>query len=138
MRACIDIILDPLGNVHLDSIGDPVFPGATGAPGVYRFRFTRGEWRGTYVGEAETMNRRFQQYRTPGVKQPTNIRIHDLIIATLNAGGGVSVDAAYQGTLVIDGADVMLDMTSKAARVLAESALLADAVARRHSEILNL
>ena len=138
MRACIDITLAPLGNVTIDSAGDQVFPSPERAPGVYRFAMKRGGWRGVYIGEADVMTRRFQHYRKPGPTQYTNIRIHEQIADTLGSGGRVNVDVAYLGTLTIDGAAVTLDLTTKAGRALAESALLADEIARGHGEILNL
>lgn len=55
-----------------------VFPRAPNAAGVYRLTFQddRGRQTGVYVGEADLLLRRFQQYRTPGVSQQTNLRLN--------------------------------------------------------------
>ncbi len=44
-----------------------------------------------YVGEAESLKRRIQQVKTPGVSQQTNLRLHDLFEKTLAAGGIVEL-----------------------------------------------
>jgi hypothetical protein len=60
---------EPLGRVGLDPQGKLVFPRAPSRPGLYRFEFDGAKGRQEYIGETDTLNRRFQHYRTPGPSQ---------------------------------------------------------------------
>ena len=43
------------------------------------FVFTGADGIHLYIGETDSLNRRFQQYRTPGPTQTTNIRLNLLM-----------------------------------------------------------
>ena len=58
-----------------------------------------------YVGEASILSRRFQNYRTPGPTQHTNIRMNALFAACLGRDETITVDVISR---VRDGADSSL------------------------------
>ena len=105
--------------------GKLVFPRAPNVAGVYRLTFQDGGGMpaGVYVGEADLLPRRFQQYRTPGPSQQTNLRLNPIMVNTLTGGGRIAVEIAASAQLIAaDGPAVPLDLTWKAARVLVERA----------------
>jgi hypothetical protein len=114
----------PCGLVTLAE-GKLVFPRVPNAAGVYRLTFQDdcGQQSGVYVGEADLLPRRFQQYRTPGASQQTNLRLNPVMVSTLATGGRVAIEIAITAHLrSADGSAVPLDLTWKAARVLVERA----------------
>lgn len=114
----------PCGLVTLAE-GKLLFPRAPSTPGVYRLTFQddRGQDAGVYVGEADLLRRRFQQYRTPGPSQQTNLRLNPFMVNTLATGGRIAVEVAVAARFTsADGSEIPLDLTWKAARVLVERA----------------
>lgn len=96
------------------------FPLVDEVPGLYRFQLPGR----VYVGETDRLRRRFQHYRTPGLRQPTNIRLNAAIKAALEAGGRVAVEVVTEATIDIGRGPEVLDLSSKAARLLVESAAI--------------
>jgi hypothetical protein len=126
----------PAGQVALVD-GRLVFPRVPNVAGIYRFLFSdaAGVQRQMYVGEADLLTRRLQHYRTPGPSQPTNLRLNQLMVETLGAGGRIAVEIATQAQAVIsDEMSAALDLTSKAVRVLVERA--AEVMARTAGAVL--
>lgn len=114
-----------LGRVALDSQGKLVFPRVPTRPGLYRFEFGEAKGRREYIGETDTLDRRFQHYRTPGPSQRTNIRLNALMDEALSSHGTVGV------SVILDGATIMMGrqkkpagMQSKSNRVLLEHAAI--------------
>jgi hypothetical protein len=95
--------------------GSPKFPPVPTAPGVYRITLTalNGQ-RTVYVGEAVSVSRRFAGYRNPGPTQPTNRRLHALLLELIAAGG--TADVALVLNAEFDGRP--LDLRSTSARQL--------------------
>jgi hypothetical protein len=108
-----------LGRVVLDATG-LVFPRATAAPGLYRFACANE----VYVGEAEVLSRRMQHYRTPGVRQPTNLRVNAWMRERLRAGLIIELATATSVRVEIEGASRAADLRRKEERVAAEHAAL--------------
>ncbi|MGO8976324.1 MAG: hypothetical protein ACLQNV_22725 [Steroidobacteraceae bacterium] len=114
-----------LARVGLDPQGKLAFPRAPSQPGLYRFEFDGAKGRQEYIGETDTLDRRFQHYRTPGPSQSTNIRLNALMREVINSNGTVGV------SIIVDGASVTMDgrtrsprMQSKLDRVLLEHAAI--------------
>ena len=119
-----------LGQVRSDEDGRLLFPSAPRRPGLYRFRLSgRGPAR-HYVGETEELRRRFQQYRTPGPTQQTNIRMSAEFADHLSGGGCIGVDIVTGEIMVLAaGAPIQVDLAGKAMRRLLEHAALVDEAA---------
>ena len=67
--------------------------------------------------------RRFQQYRTPGPSQQTNLRLNGLFCDHLEGGGQIELDVATDGVEVGSGGrPVPVDLNDAAMRNLVESA----------------
>lgn len=115
----VDFAWREVGHIRVEA-GKLRFPAVPDAPGVYRFDL--GET--VYIGEADRLRRRFQHYRTPGVGQPTNVRLNSLMLRLLAGGGAVSVCAVTSASIDVDGHSSPLDLGQKAARLLIESAAL--------------
>ena len=73
-----------------------------------------------YVGEASELRRRFQQYRTPGSSQRTNLRLNQLFRDHLEGGGHIEVDVAEGVQLGSDGGPTA-DLNDASLRKLVES-----------------
>jgi hypothetical protein len=58
-----------LARVGLDPQGKLAFPRAPSRPGLYRFEFDGAKGRQEYIGQTDTLGRRFQHYRTPGSRR---------------------------------------------------------------------
>ena len=115
----------PLGRLQLGEDGRLKFPVAPGKPGLYRFRFVGGSDSRLYIGETDELRRRFQHYRTPGVRQQTNIRINEEFRRRMEAGGDIEVDIVHDRIAVSSaGAPVGVDLADKAVRRLLEHAAL--------------
>ncbi len=115
----VDFVWTPLGRVVLDATG-LVFPRATAEPGLYRFACANE----VYVGEAEILNRRMLHYRTPGARQPTNLRMNAWMRERLGAGLMIELATATTVRVEIDGATRAADLRRKEERVAAEHAAL--------------
>jgi hypothetical protein len=96
------------------------FPEVPESPGVYRF----GLGQTVYIGEADRLRRRFQHYRTPGVGQPTNLRLNALMLRLLGESSAVAVCTVTTASIEVDGRGSLLDFRDKAARLLVENAAL--------------
>lgn len=104
--------------------------------GVYQWVFRHGDRERRYVGEAASLRGRFQQYRTPGRRQSTNLRMNDRARRVLEAGGTVVVLTTTDVTVVRGVRRSELDLSSKHARCLVENAALVDLLASA-GEIIN-
>lgn len=116
-----------LGAVTLDDAGKVTFPRPLPAvPGLYRLRFTGGDVERFYIGETDNVRRRLgTNYRSPGPRQRTSLRVNEALATHLAAGGDVSVDAALTAEWSNGDDDLeSLDLTRKASRLLAENAAL--------------
>ncbi len=114
-----------LGRVGLDSQGKLAFPPAPSLPGLYRFEFDGRKGRQEYIGETDTLDRRFQHYRTPGPSQSTNIRINALMREVINSKGAVGVSVVVDGVRVtMSGLTKPPRLQEKFDRVLLEHAAL--------------
>ena len=114
-----------LGRVTLDLQGKLAFPRAPSRPGLYRFEFDRPKGRQEYIGETDTLDRRFQHYRTTGPSQSTNIRINALMREVINSKGAVGV------SIVVDGARITMGARTKRPRLQNKS----DRVLLEHAAI---
>lgn len=128
-----------LGMARLDAGRKIVFPGPIPAvPGVYRFTLTTPGGRNRlYIGESDNLRRRLgSNYRTPGPRQQTSLRVNALLVGQLDAGGGVEVDISVSASIALPGSDpVSLDLGRKAGRLLAENAAL---VLARHGDTADI
>lgn len=114
-----------LGRVSLNSQGKLVFPRTPSRPGLYRFEFDGMKGRQEYIGETDTLDRRFQHYRTPGPTQSTNIRLNALMREVINSNGTVSVSILADGAAItMEGRTRPPRMQSKSERVLLEQAAI--------------
>lgn len=113
------------GSVLLDSTSKPAMPKLPARPGIYRFtlRDDEDEIVGVYIGESDNLARRMGNYRNPGSGQPTNQRVNQRILVTLEHGGSVELAVAVEVTA--DGED--LDLARRPARLLAENLALIQA-----------
>ena len=115
---------DHLGRIDYDKAERLAFPSIPNGPGLYRFRL-RGSEEQHYIGEADDLRRRFQQFRTPGKGQPTNNRINSEIRTVLDGGDRVEVDIAVAKLRVAVNETLFpVDLYDKAMRVLLEHAAL--------------
>ena len=131
-----------LGVATLDPTGKVTFPGPlpTG-PGLYRFTLTgRSAPNRIYIGESDNLRRRLNSnYRNPGPRQRTSLRINALLVEHLSIGAHVTVDISVVGMLhVADSGPLALDLSRKAGRLLAESAALVLAQHSEDADIENL
>lgn len=131
-----------LGMVALDNGGKLAFPGPIPArPGLYRFTLTNHLGRGrVYIGESDNLRRRLStNYRNPGPRQHTSLRVNALLVEFLRLGAEVAVDLSIEATLhAPSAADSALDLSRKAGRLLAESAALVLAQVSDAADIENL
>lgn len=119
-----------LGALTLERNGKVAFPRPLPqAPGLYRMHFTAtGPDRldRFYIGETDNLRRRLaSNYRNPGPRQQTSLRVNEALRAHLAAGGVVTLGVALTAELGERDRDPEpLDLTRKAGRLLAESAAL--------------
>ncbi|MEU8816195.1 hypothetical protein [Actinoplanes sp. NPDC048796] len=126
------------GSVALDATGKPAFPRVAASHGLYRLTFS-GPVTRIYIGESENLHRRLSNnYRNPGPSQQTSLRINALLREHLTTGGTVSLAVATAASVVVDEQERALDLTSKAGRLLAESAALVAARMAGDAQIVNL
>ena len=127
VRIALEYRWHSLGQVQTDADGRLLFPAAPRRPGLYRFRLRGNGVARHYVGETDDLRRRFQNYRTPGKSQQTNIRMNGEFRDHMAAGGSIEID------IVVDSIDVMaigqpvrVNLSDKAIRRLLEHAALVD------------
>jgi hypothetical protein len=114
-----------LGHVVIDVNGGVSFPAVTSDAGLYRLRIDSNDKSQTYIGESTNLRRRFGNYRNPGATQQTSLRINALLKQTIAAGAVVAVDVVTERVkLRINGADVIVDLTSQAMRRMIEHAAI--------------
>ena len=114
-----------LGQVQPDIHSRLVFPIAPRRPGLYRFRLSGNGPPRHYVGETEELRQRFQQYRTPGRTQQTNIRMNAEFFDHMKAGGTIKIDILVdKAEIIVAGSSVSTDLANKANRRLLEQAAL--------------
>ena len=128
--------------VTLDPAGKPLFPRLEQSAGLYRLTLTGGV-AGTrprvYIGESENLHRRLSSnYRNPGAGQQTSLRINALLREHLGVDGSVALAVATTATVWLNGVEQSLDLTRKAGRLLAESAVVVLASTTDDAEIMNL
>lgn len=131
-----------LGVVQLDSVGKLLFPGPLPAsPGLYRFTLVNGSGRHRiYIGESDNLRRRLStNYRNPGPRQRTSLRINALLVEHLHSGADVNVDLSTAAALYIQSeSGAELDLSRKAGRLLAENAALVIAQRSNDADIVNI
>ncbi|MCF8527295.1 MAG: hypothetical protein K9G24_05825 [Candidatus Nanopelagicales bacterium] len=129
------------GSVVLDKTGKLRFPGLPPVPGLYRMALHSGNesirtrW---YIGESDNLRRRSGNYRNPGGRQHTSIRINSILTRHLQEGGTVSLAIAVAASVDMGSGAGALDLTRKAARLLAENAALGVARDAAMVDIENL
>lgn len=132
------------GRVVLDGQSKPMFPALPAVAGLYRLTLSGGlvavRRPRIYIGETDGLRRRLAgNYRSPGPSQATSLRVNALLRQHLGLGGVVDLAIATEAwCLVNDGERAALDLTRKAARMLAENAALVLAQVRDDADIENL
>lgn len=135
------------GRVELDGAGKPRFAAVGGGPGLYRLTFTGGrtpDRARVYIGESRNLDRRLNgNYRNPGSRQLTSLRVNALLREHLAAGGTVHVVIATHASIEVrqpagPPTPRELDLSRKASRLLAENAALVLAQWTDHADIENL
>jgi len=115
-----------VGKVQIGIDGKLKFPQLSETPGSYCFTFGKSSGEVTiYIGETEQLQRRFQQYRTPGPSQATNLRINALMKEILNSQGEVRVSIITSAS----NNESHLDLRDKVARLMVEQAWILNAKA---------
>ena len=119
-----------LGPLRMDTSRGLIFPVAPRRPGLYRFRLCGNGVARHYVGETDELRRRFQNYRTPGKSQQTNIRMNGEFRDHMAAGGSVEIDIVVDNIdITAAGQPVRVDLSDNAVRRLFEHAALVDEAA---------
>lgn len=118
-----------IGSVTLDATGKVAFPRPLPpVPGLYRMHLVAVDDDHAdrfYIGETDNFRRRLgSNYRNPGPRQQTSLRINAALLEHLAAGGQVEVAICLGAELTHAGRTEPLDLTRKAGRLLAESAAL--------------
>lgn len=120
----------PAGYVTLDANQLLVFPRVGNIPGVYLFVLDHPDTGlAVYIGEADMIDRRWQRYRKPGVKQSTNMRLGPMFVETIRVGGTVGVHVATEVAVTVNEIPASTDLRWKPTRLLAENAALLEAQA---------
>lgn len=114
-----------LGEIMLDMEGGLVFPAVTLGAGLYRIRIVLDGRSRFYVGESQSLRRRFGNYRAGPQGQKTSYRIHHLLKDALAEGAQIAVDIVTDGVaLTINGAEISPDLADKATRRMIEHAAI--------------
>lgn len=99
------------------------FPDSPRLPGIYRI-----DWGDkVYFGETDLLPSRFQGYRTPGTRQPTNLRLREVLLSVLAAEGSAEVAVITMAEIEVDGESGALNLNDKCSRLLIENAALTSA-----------
>lgn len=129
------------GRITLSS-GRLEFPSVPAQPGIYRMSFPAQRVGGRpacYIGETDNLARRMGNYRNPGPRQQTSLRISGLLVDHLGMGGSIVLEIATEAMVQLAGLDAAsLDLRRKAPRLLAESAALVAAQVAGGGELHNL
>lgn len=138
----IQLAWQPIGAAILEPNGRLRFAEAPHTAGIYRIILwgRRGQPRPeVYIGEAQDLRRRWYNYRNPGPRQQTSLRVNAILIEHLQQGGQVMLAVATAATTQTDNQEpVTLSLTRKTARVLAEHAAVALEHQRDEMTVLNL
>ena len=129
--------------VTLDVQEKLAFPLLPQMAGLYRLTLVSspGQRRGrVYIGETDNLSRRLAgNYRNPGPSQQTSLRVNAILREHLGAGGLVRLAVTTVAMVQLAGRDDQpLDLSRKAARLLAESAALVLAQLTDDADIENL
>jgi hypothetical protein len=119
-----------MGDVRVDATGRLRFPTAPERPALYRFSIEAVDTRpGVYIGEAADLRRRLQSYRTPGRRQPTNVRMNAALLHAIQTGGSVTLWVATDASVSFGPtAPTGLDLSRKSQRLAAEQAAIVEAL----------
>lgn len=114
-----------LGEITLDIEGGLLFPAVTLGAGLYRIRIVLDGRSRFYVGESQSLRRRFGNYRAGPPGQKTSYRIHHLLKDALAEGAQIAVDIVIDGVaLTINGAGISPNLADKATRRMIEHAAI--------------
>jgi hypothetical protein len=126
LRCSLSLRWKPIGRVLLDEKGKLRFPIMPEGPGLYRLRLKTSDGiESNYVGQSDSLRRRFFHYRNPGPTQVTNIRLNQLIRDLLSRGGEVSVATAYDVWVRTEQGAARADLNRGSLRRLFENLALA-------------
>jgi hypothetical protein len=131
VRVSVDFDWTEVGSVVLDDGGKVKFPKLPSEPGIYQLDFQSGPESALYIGETDNLRRRSGNYRNPGPRQRTSLRINGLLLKHLRAGGDVGLVVTQHAKIEIAGEWADLPLDSKAARLVVESSALL--VARKNA-----
>lgn len=123
-RISVDIKWTSAGEIHWDGSGKPIFPSLQASPGLYRLRFAAT--REVYIGETIDLKRRAGNYRNPGSTQQTSTWVNERLNVARDAQEVVLVETSDQALVVVRGATLPADLTTKPVRLLLENAALLD------------
>lgn len=131
LRMSIALSWLEIGPVSLDDDMKLKFPAMPAHPGLYRFNVSNpsGAIAAIYIGESINLRRRLHgNYRNPGPRQRTSLRVNQWLSGHLSSGLSVSVWALGHATVEDHGSvESSLDLSLKSNRLLVESAALLDA-----------
>lgn len=126
------------GHLTLDKKGKIVAPRLEEKSGLYSIRMINADGiERRYIGESDSLRRRFGNYRNPGPTQSTSIRINAQIINLLCGGGAAVVMIATDLWLGHESAVLDIDLREKSVRRLFEN-LAISLDASRGIQSLNL
>ncbi len=110
------------GHLTLDNRGKIVAPTLEEKPGLYSIRMINSDGiEHRYIGESDSLRRRFGNYRNPGPTQSTSIRINAQITNLLRAGGTAVVATATDLWIGHELAVLDVDLREKSIRRLFEN-----------------
>ncbi len=133
----ISMTWQSLGCVLRDSNDRLRFPSTVHSPAIYCFRVRHDRQERRYIGETDNLARRFQNYRTPGATQATNVRINAIFLEVLRRGAEISASAVTEGAWVDCGSGPRAaDLQTQSLRRLLEHAAIVDCDAQ-DIEVLN-
>jgi len=124
MNVGVQFQWNEVGEVQLDSAGNPQFPKLPAKPGIYKLLFSAEEGATVYIGEAENLQRRAAHYRNPGPSQATNIRLNERMRSHLMGNGRITLHVIAEARVEIDGSAEACDLSSTFARRFLENAAL--------------
>lgn len=116
------------------------FPNYPPSPGVYRFFLTGGHLPRpkVYIGETRSLRQRMSNYRRPGPRAKTSVRVNAILREHLAEGGLVNLATCESVRLWLGDARRPADLSLKRERVLAEHAALVAECEPNAVDIANL
>lgn len=134
----IDWDWETIGDISFDSqYGKLIFPMVSEEGSVYRILIESHVKKECYIGETNNLQRRFEQYQSPGPSQKTNIRLSQLMFDGLKKGRIIGVQRMKSIAVSVDRVSVDVDFMDKEMRRLLESAAIIYAK-RDNLYLLNL